>query len=98
MEAMAAFDHKNVYVIVIIYACKKGPLVSSFFKFVGVLAFMLQRVALCWRKRVGVPVYCNTLFKLSGWSCEVPKLQGSLTIPMANGIAMPLLQCWNPFS
>jgi hypothetical protein len=43
-------------------------------------------------------VCCSTLLKLYGWSCEVPKLQGCLTVPVANGIAVPLLQCWNPFS
>jgi hypothetical protein len=46
MEVMAVFHHKNVVVIVIFYACGKRPLGSSFFKFVEVLAFVLQKVAL----------------------------------------------------
>ena len=46
MEVMALFHHKNVVIIVIFYACGKRPLGSSFIKFVEVLAFVLQKVAL----------------------------------------------------
>jgi hypothetical protein len=57
---------------------------------------VLQRLLLCWRARGGVPISYSPLFWLYSWSCEVPKLHVCLTIPLANGVAVALLQCWHP--